>query len=188
MVIAQVTPDWATKIVDQNVKSIGLKKHCQAVGIVMARFARDAGQDEQLYRSVGILHDFDWEIHPKLPDHPLKGVELLREQGVPEIILDAILSHADNTGVLPTTHLQQSLRASDEVTGLVIATALIMPSKKLADVMLPSLLKKFHHPQFAKGVNREDVRHAGEVMDLTLEAHLELVLSALQQEAEVLGL
>src|SRR5574338_887507 len=126
----------ALSIVQEYVKSPNLINHMLSVEAAMRFYARKLGEDEELWGLTGLVHDFDWEIHPTLEEHPQAGAPILRERGVPEVIIRAILSHADHTGVPRETTLQKALYACDEITGRVTAVAYVRPSRSLYD--LPS--------------------------------------------------
>lgn len=170
------------------VKSESLRKHMYAVSEAMRQYAKKYGGDEEKWAVVGLLHDFDWEIHPNAEEHPIKGAEILREKGYSEEIIKAILSHADYTGVKRDTLMEKALFACDELGGFLIACALIQPTKKLADVKVESVKKKFKKKEFARQVNREDMLKGPEELGVSLDEHIEFVLKALQGIADKLGL
>ncbi len=181
--------DEALKIVREFVKNENLVRHMLAVEAAMAAYAKKFGEDEESYRIAGLLHDFDWEIHPTLEDHPLKGSAILRERGVSEEIIRAILAHAPFTGTSRDTNMEKALFAVDELTGLIATTALVRPSKKLADVEVKSIKKKWKDKGFAAGVNREEVDQGARELGVDLwEKHVPTVLKAMQEVAEDLGL
>ena len=140
------------------------------------------------YRSAGLLHDMDYERHPSLEEHPFVGVRYLREHGWPEEILQAILAHADYSGVVPTTHLERALFASDELAGFLTACALVKPSKSIADVEVAGVKKKMKDKAFARAVKREDITRGAELLGLPLEDHIATCLAAMQSHAAELGL
>ena len=184
-----MTRDEALTIVRQYVKNENLVRHMLAVEAAMAAYANKWGEDEEKYRVAGLLHDFDWEIHPTLEEHPIKGAEILRKLGVDEEIIRAILSHAPFTGVSRDSKLEKSLFAVDELTGLITTTALVRPSKKIADVEVKSIKKKWKDKAFAAGVNRTEVEEGARELGVDLwEEHVPLVLRSMQGIAEDLGL
>lgn len=184
-----VTRDEALKIVRENVKNENLVRHMLAVEAAMAAYAKKFGEDEETYRVTGLLHDFDWEIHPTLEKHPQAGSEILRQKGVSEEIIRAILSHALHTGVSRDTNLEKALFASDELTGLITTTALVRPSKKISEVETKSIKKKWKDKSFAAGVNRDEVEMGAKDLGVDLwEDHVPTVLKAMQEVAEDLGL
>lgn len=160
-----------------------------AVEAAMAAYAQKFGEDSEKWQVAGLLHDFDWEIHPSLDRHPQDGAVILRERGVDEEIIRAILSQADHTDVPRVSKLEKALYACDEITGLITTTALVRPSKKLADVEVSSIKKKWKDKAFAKGVKREDVERGAEELGVDLWAeHIPTVLKAMQRIAGELGL
>ena len=142
----------------------------------------------EMYRCAGLLHDFDYERHPTPEEHPFVGVNYLREQGWPEEILQAILSHAEYSGVQPETHLQRSLYACDELAGFLTACALVKPSKKMAEVEVAGVKKKMKDKAFARAVKREDLTWGAELLGIPLEEHIGNCLAAMQEQAGELGL
>ncbi len=171
-------------------ESESLRKHMLAVESATAAYARKLGADETMWRVAALLHDFDYERYPT-PDeagHPYVGVSYLREQGYPEEVLDAIMGHADYTGVPRKTPLARALYACDELTGLITAATLVRPDKDVRSVELRSLKKKFKDKAFARGVNREDVMRGADELGVELWEHVAFVLSAVQADAVKLGL
>jgi putative nucleotidyltransferase with HDIG domain len=185
----KTTRDQALQIVREHVKNESLVRHMLAVEAAMAAYAGKFGEDEELYRVTGLLHDFDWEIHPTLEDHPLKGSQILRDRGVSEDVIRAILSHAPFTGTSRDTNMEKALFAIDELTGLITTTALVRPSKKIAEVEIKSIKKKWKDKGFAAGVNRDDVEQGAKELGVDLwEEHVPTVLKAMQEIAGDLGL
>ena len=176
---------WA--IVTEHVQGDGLRKHMLAVEAAMRGYAPRYGGDPDAWGVVGLLHDFDWEIHPELPVHPTEGSALLRQRGVPEWIVQAILSHADFTGVPRDTELRKTLYAVDELTGLIMATALVRPSKSIHDVDVRSVRKRWKDKAFARAVNREDIERGAAELGVPLDEHILVVLTAMQDIAPTLG-
>ncbi len=178
----------ALEIIHEFVKNENLRKHMYAVSEAMRQYARKFGDDEEKWAIVGLLHDFDWEIHPNAEEHPIKGSEILKERGYPDEIIRAILSHADYTGVTRDSLMEKTLFAVDELTGFIIACALVQPSKKLADVKVESVRKKFKKKEFARQVNREDMIRGAEELGVPLDEHIEFVLNAMRGIEDKLGL
>jgi putative nucleotidyltransferase with HDIG domain len=178
----------AFAIVNEFVKNQNLVKHMLAVEAAMRFYARKFGEDEELWGVVGLLHDFDWEIHPTLEGHPQKGVEILRERGVPEEICRAILSHADHTGVTRESRLEKALFACDEITGLITATALVRPSRSVNDLTAKSVKKKWKNRNFAAGANRDEIAQAVEDFEIDLWEHTTNVITAMRTVSGELGL
>lgn len=186
----------AWQIVVDHVAATGLRRHMLAVEAAMRRYAAELGADVETWGLAGLLHDYDWEIHPTLEEHPKAGVALLRERGCPEEVVHAILAHnTDGTGVERETPLDFALLACDEITGLVIAAALVRPSKDVRDVELSSLRKRWKEKIFAAGVDRPHVEAAtadfsrvcfGGALDLW--QHAANILAAMQAAAAELEL
>lgn len=183
-----MTRDEAWQIVCEFVQSDGLRKHMLAVETCMVAYARQQGGDEEAYAVTGLLHDFDWEIHPTLPDHPAKGEAILQERGVSEEIRRAILSHADFTGVARLSVMEKTLFACDELSGFLMACSYVKPSRSIHEVDGKSVRKKLKDKAFARAVNRDDVINGAAEMGLDLDAHIEFCIGAMRARAELLGL
>jgi putative nucleotidyltransferase with HDIG domain len=175
-------------IVKEFVKNQNLINHMYAVEAAMRYYANKLGEDEAVWGLTGLLHDFDWEIHPTLEEHPQAGAPILRERGVPEDVVLAILSHADHTGVLRVTPMQKALYACDEITGLVTAVALVRPSRSLYDLTSSSVKKKWKDKAFAAGANRDEISRATQEFGLDLWEHTDNVILAMREIAPELGL
>ncbi|MFQ5824010.1 MAG: HDIG domain-containing metalloprotein [bacterium] len=178
----------AWELMTQYTKSENLRKHMLAVEAVMRFYARKFGEDEEKWAIVGLLHDFDYEQHPTKEEHPFVGVQILKEKGFSEEITRAILSHADYTGVVPESNMEKALFAVDELTGFIVAVALVRPTKSLMDVAVKSVKKKMKDKTFARNVSREDIQKGAELLNLSLEEHLNNVIQAMQSIAGELGL
>ncbi len=186
----------AWELVTQHVQAPGLRRHMLAVAAAMRRYAGVLGGDPETWALAGLLHDFDWEIHPTLEDHPAKGAPILRDAGCPEDVVRAIQSHnTAGTGIERSTPLDFALLACDEVTGLIIAAALVRPSKDVREVELRSLQKRWKEKSFAAGVHRDEVATATEELSracfdgqLDLWQHVGNVLAAMQGVAGELDL
>jgi putative nucleotidyltransferase with HDIG domain len=178
----------AYSIVEEYVQNINLIRHMLAVEAAMRFYADKFGEDAETWGITGLLHDFDWEIHPTLEEHPQAGAEILRERGVPEEIIRAILSHAPHTGVPRTTNMEKALFACDEITGLITAVALVRPSRSLSDLTVKSVKKKWKDRSFAAGANRAEIEQATEEFGLDLWEHTGNVIHAMQGIAPDLGL
>ena len=183
-----MTREEALAIVREFVKNENLVGHMLAVEAAMSFYAKKYGEDEELWRMTGLLHDYDWEIHPTLDEHPQAGIPLLEERGVPKEITRAILSHADHTGVPRQSLLEKTLMACDEITGLIVAAALVRPSRSLSDLKVKSVKKKWKDKSFAAGVNRDEVLHAVEDFGVELWEHVGNVIEAMKAIAPDLGL
>ncbi|HEY5271166.1 MAG TPA: HDIG domain-containing metalloprotein [Anaerolineales bacterium] len=180
--------DEALSLVHEYVKNENLIKHMLSVEAAMRFYAEKFGEDGEKWGITGLLHDFDWEIHPTLEEHPLAGQPLLREHGVPDEIIRAIMSHADHTGVPRETQMEKALYACDEVTGLVTAVALVRPSRSLLDLEASSVKKKWKDKAFAAGANREEIQKAATEFGIELWEHVGNVIQAMRSIAPVLGL
>jgi putative nucleotidyltransferase with HDIG domain len=154
----------------------------------MRFYAEKYGQDVETWGLTGLLHDFDWEIHPTLEQHPMDGVPILRERGVDEEIIQAILSHADRTGVPRDTLMRRALWACDEITGLITAVALVRPSRSLYDLEASSVKKKWKDRAFAAGTDRAEMEHAAAEFGVELWEHVGNVILAMRRIAPELGL
>jgi putative nucleotidyltransferase with HDIG domain len=185
------TRDDAWQLVNEFTQSRSLIKHMLAVEAAMRAYACRFGQDEELWATVGVVHDFDYEQNPDLSveGHPVVGSKILREQGWPEEIIHAALSHASAyTGVQPETLMEKTLCAVDELTGLITAVALVRPSKSIHDVKIKSVRKKWKNKDFAAAVNRQEIEQATAALGVELWEHVGVVLEAMQGIADELGL
>ncbi|MEK6223059.1 MAG: HDIG domain-containing protein [Chloroflexota bacterium] len=182
------TREEGLAIVREQVKNEGLVRHMLAVEAAMRYYAERFEEDVETWGLCGLLHDFDWEIHPSLDNHPQSGAPILREKGVAEETIQNILSHADHTGIPRDTQLRKALYACDEITGLITATALVRPSKAIRDVKIKSVKKKWKNLAFAAGTNREEMDLAFEDFGIEKWEHIGNVLEAMQSIAEELGL
>jgi putative nucleotidyltransferase with HDIG domain len=180
--------DEALAIVREFVKNENLVRHMLAVEAAMQFYAEKYGEDVETWRVTALLHDYDWEIHPTLDEHPQAGVALLRERNVPEEVIRAILSHADHTGVPRTTPMEKALSACDEITGLVTAVALVRPSRSLYDLTASSVKKKWKDRAFAAGASREEIEKSTAEFGLPLWEHVDNVILAMRRIAPDLGL
>lgn len=183
-----MTRDEAFAILTEFTKNPNLIKHGLGVEASMRFYARKFHEDEELWGITGLLHDFDYEIHPTMPDHPMKGSAILREREIPEEIIHGILAHATFTGEPRDTMMKKTIFAADELSGFIVAVALVQPDKKLASVKVESVLKKLKVPSFAAKVNREEIQQGAEELGLPLEVHVANVLAGLQERHETLGL
>lgn len=179
----------AWEIVCEFVKSDSLRKHMLSVEYSMRAYAKKFNEDPESWGLVGLLHDFDWEVHPTLEQHPIEGAPILRERGLGEEDIRTILSHGPLGEKDRVTLRDKALFAVDELTGLITAAALVRPSKDVKDVEVQSIRKKWRDKAFARGVNREDVEKGAEMLKVDLwEVHVPLVLKAMQEHAKELGL
>jgi putative nucleotidyltransferase with HDIG domain len=183
-----MTRDEALSIVHEYVKNENLVKHMLAVEAAMRFYAEKFGEDVEKWAVAGLLHDFDWEIHPNMETHPQEGAPILRERGVPEEIVRAVMSHADHTGVPRQTQMEKALAACDEITGLITAVALVRPSKSLLDLEPSSVKKKWKDKAFAAGANREEIEKTAAEFGIELWEHVGNVIQAMRRIAPELGL
>lgn len=178
----------AWQILCEHTKTEPLRKHALAVEAAMRAYARKHGGDEERWGVVGLLHDFDFEMHPSADEHPVKGAEILRQRGVAEDIVYAILCHADYLGLERKTPMDRAIYAVDELTGFVIAVALVRPSKSIEEVDVAAVRKKMKDKGFARAVNRDDITHGAEQMGVDLDEHIAFVIDALKPVANELGI
>ena len=188
-----LTRDQALALMHEYTASDALRKHMYAVEIAMRAMAERAGEDPEEWGLVGILHDFDYERFPNDPhspteEHPSEGVRLLAAKGLPEPMQRAILGHANYTGVARDTPMARALFAVDELCGFLVACALVRPSRRLADLEVPSVRKKLKDKAFARGVSREDVIRGADELGVPLDEHIEFVLRALRPHERAIGL
>ncbi len=183
-----MTRDEALALVREYVKNDNLVKHMLSVEAAMRFYAGKFGEDVEKWAVTGLLHDFDWEIHPTLEEHPLAGEPILRQRGVPEEIIRAVMSHADHTGVPRQSRMEKALYACDEVTGLITAVALVRPSRSLLDLEPSSVKKKWKDKAFAAGANREEIQKAAAEFGIELWEHVGNVITAMRSIAPELGL
>src|SRR5438128_468631 len=168
-------------------QSEALRRHALAVEASTAWYARHFDEDEELWRVVALLHDFDYEIHPTLDQHPQDGAQILREEGYPEEWIEGVLSHAEHLGMPRDTPLKRALFACDELSGFVHACGLVRPTG-LDGLEPKSVRKKLKQPSFAAGVHREEVVAGAELLELELDEHIANVIAALQPIGPELGL
>lgn len=180
--------EQAYALVREYVKTEGLVNHMLSVEAAMRYYAEALGQDVELWGLTGLLHDYDWEIHPSLEEHPTQGIPKLRELGVPEEAIHAILAHGIETGVARETLLDKALYACDEITGLVTAVALVRPSRSLYDLNASSVKKKWKDKAFAAGANRDEIAEAAADFGVELWQHVDQVILAMRRIAPQLGL
>ena len=185
--------DVAFELMTKWTTSGSLRKHMLAVEAATVAYSKKFGEDELKWSITALLHDFDYEKYPECDPleqtgHPFTGVSYLQEQGYPEDVLEAILGHANYSNVPRKSLLAKTLYACDEITGLVTAAVLVRPDKNIANQTLKSLKKKFKDKAFAKGVNRDDVKRGAEELGVELWEHVDFVLKAMQERAELLGL
>ncbi len=180
--------EQAWNILCEFTKSDGLRKHALAVETCVTAYARKLGEDEKKWSVTALLHDFDWEIHPTLEEHPQKGEAILAGRGVDEEIRQAILSHANHTGVPRQTPLQKTLYACDELAGFITAISYVKPKRSVFEVDVTSVKKKMKDKAFARSVNRQDIVEGAQELGVPLDEHIDFCVKAMQARAEELGL
>ena len=182
-----VTREQAWNTLTRYTKSEALLRHARAVEASTASYAGRFGEDEELWRVVALLHDFDYEIHPTLDKHPQHGAPILREEGYPEELIEAALSHAEHLNMPRDTQLKKVLFACDELSGFVHACGLVRPTG-LEGLEPKSVKKKLKQPSFAAGVSRDDVYEGAQLLEVELDEHIANVIAAMQPIAGELGL
>lgn len=185
---AALSRDQALALLHEHTEGPGLRKHALAVEAAMRAYARKLGGDPELWGITGLLHDFDYEKHPGKEEHPFVGCRILEERGYPGEMIQAVLGHASYSGTPRETPMARALYASDELCGLITATALVQPGKTLAEVTPDSVLRKMRSKGFARSVNRDEIEEGARELGVPLEEHVAFVLQALQREAGALGL
>jgi putative nucleotidyltransferase with HDIG domain len=178
----------AWDILCEYTKTEPLRKHALAVEAAMKAYAPKYDGDEERWGIVGLLHDFDFEMHPNPEEHPVKGAEILRQRGVPEEIVYAVLCHADYLGLDRKTPMDRAIYAVDELTGFVIAVALVRPGKSIDEVDVAAVRKKMKDKGFARAVNRDDITKGAEIMGLDLDDHIAFVIESLKPISKELGI
>jgi putative nucleotidyltransferase with HDIG domain len=177
----------AWELLCEYTKNENLRKHAQAVEACMRAYARKFGENEEKWAVVGLLHDFDYEVYPTLPDHPTKGSEILKEKGYPEDVRRAILGHADFTGVPRDTRMAKALFACDELAGFITACSLVRPDR-IQSLGAKSVRKRLKDKAFARSVSREDIARGSEEIGVPLEEHIAFCIEAVRSIADTLGL
>ncbi|HUB80879.1 MAG TPA: HDIG domain-containing protein [Bryobacteraceae bacterium] len=183
-----VDREQAWNILCEFTKSEGLRKHALAVETCVSAYARKGGADEARWATTALLHDFDWEIHPTLEEHPQKGSAILAERGVDEEMRRAILSHAQHTGVPRESPLEKTLFACDELAGFITAISYVKPHRSVFEVDVSSVKKKMKDKAFARSVNRQDILDGAQELGVPLDDHIDFCIKAMQARAEELGL
>jgi putative nucleotidyltransferase with HDIG domain len=178
----------AWQLLTEWTESDSLRKHALAVEAAMRHYARLFEEDEELWGNTGLLHDFDYERYPTPPEHPTVGMGVLKEQGWPDALIEAIGGHAEYLNIPRETRLAKTLFAVDELCGLLTAIAYTRPSRTLAEVEVASVRKKMKQSGFARSVNREDIVRGAEELGIELDMHIERCLQAMQTVASDLGL
>jgi len=183
-----MTRDEAWKIVCKFVQNENLRRHMLAVEACVLAYADKFGENHQTWAVTALLHDFDWEIHPNAPDHPMKGEPILIEHGVPEEIRRAVLSHATYSGVPRVSLLERALFACDELAGFLTACSYVKPGRSIYEVDVNSVKRKLKDKAFARAVNREDIVNGARELGVPLEEHIAFCIEAMKARAPELGL
>src|SRR5437868_647384 len=178
----------AWSLLTEFTQSESLRKHALAVEACMRAYARKGGADEELWGTVGLIHDFDYEKYPSPQEHPYKGNEILKQRGYSDEIRRAIMSHAEYSGVTRDSQMEKALFACDELAGFITAVALVKPSKSLAEVEAKSVRKKMKDKAFARSVSRDDIVQGAAELGVELEVHIGFCIEAMKGEAQALGL
>jgi len=182
------TRDDAWALLTDWVESPSLRRHCLSVEAAMRAYARKFGEPEESWGLIGLIHDFDYERHPDIAEHTSVGSKVLAEQGYPQWVVDAILTHGDRPGYPRTSLMDHALYAVDELTGFVSAVALVRPSKAVADVKASSVKKKMKDKRFAEAVDRAELVAGAEALGVPFDEHVTFVIAAMAANAEALGL
>jgi len=177
---------WA--IVTEFIQSESLRRHCLSVETAMRAYAQKYGESPDEWGLVGLLHDFDYEIHPTLDEHPQAGVPILEERGYPEWVIRGILSHADHLDVSRDSRLEKTLAAVDELTGFISAVAFVRPSKSVKEVTPQAVRKKMKDKAFARAVDRQAMLEGAEILGVDFDEHVQFVIEAMAANADELGL
>jgi putative nucleotidyltransferase with HDIG domain len=183
-----MTRDTALEILHEHTKSESLRRHALQVETCVAAYARKYGEPEELWRVTALLHDFDYEMHPEAPDHPMKGEPILANRGISEEVRRAVLSHANYSGVARESRLEHALFACDELSGFISACSLVKPSRKVAEVDVKSVRKKMKDKAFARSVSREDIVSGAAELGVELDDHIEFCIAAMRENADAIGL
>ena len=180
--------DAAWGLLTEFTQSESLRKHALAVEACMRAYAKEFGENQDLWGIVGLVHDFDYEKYPTPEEHPYKGNEILKERGYSDEIRRAIMSHAEYSGVSRDTRMEKALFACDELAGFITACTLVKPSKSLAEVEAKSVRKKMKDKAFARSVNRNDITTGAADLGVDLEEHIAFCIAAMKGIAAELGL
>jgi putative nucleotidyltransferase with HDIG domain len=181
------TRERAWETLTRYTKSEALLRHALAVEAAVGAYAQRFGEDEEFWRVTALLHDFDYEIHPTLDEHPQEGASILREEGYPEEVIEGVLSHGSHLGLPRDTALKKTLFACDELAGFVHACGLVRPDG-IETLEPKSVKKKLKQPSFAAGVNRQDVYEGAEELGVELDEHIAFVVGSMRPIAGELGL
>ena len=180
--------NYCLLLLKEYTKSDSLLKHAYAVETCVRAYAKKFNEDEELWSNVALLHDFDYEMYPTEQEHPFKGSEILKEKGFSNEFRNAILSHANYSGIKRETLLQRCLFACDELAGFITAVTYVRPNKTIDEVEVRSVKKKLKDKAFAKNVSREDIISGTEALGISLDEHIQFCINAMKKNKEVLGL
>ena len=184
-----ITRDTAMQLLkDYSKRGDIIVRHGLAVEAAMRAYATKFGGDPEYWGIAGLVHDFDWDVCPTPEEHPTFGANILKDKGFPEDIIRAVLTHGEHTGIERINTMEKTLFAVDELTGFVVAVALVRPSKSLEDTNVSSVKKKFKDKAFAKGVIREDIFKGSQELGVELDDHIAFIIEALKPVATQLGL
>lgn len=179
----------ALNLINEYLKNENLKKHLLASEALMKELAKKFGEDEEIWGVTGLIHDIDWEITKESPEkHSILGAEILEKEGFPKEIVEAVRKHNHLHGFEPETLLEKALYSCEEMTGFIVAVALVMPNKNLDEVTVERIMNKFKEPSFARGVNREIIKKCEELLGITVEELAEICLEAMKKIKDKLGL
>lgn len=178
----------ALQLLHEYTSNKNLIKHMLAVEVAMRAYAKKFNEDENWWGIVGLLHDFDYEKYPDPKDHPFKGAEILKQRGYPDKFIKTILAHAFHTNEPRNTLAKKAIYAVDELTGLIVATALVKPNKSLAEVEVQSIRKKMRDKAFARQINRQEIILGAEELGVSIDEHIETVLRSMQTISKKLNL
>jgi putative nucleotidyltransferase with HDIG domain len=184
----QLNRETSWELLAEFTKSDSLRKHALAVEALMRGYAVKYGEDPEVWGTVGLLHDFDYEMYPTMPDHPSKGAEILRQRGYPEDIIYAISSHVSEMNLARHNRMCQTVYACDELAGFLVASALVRPGKSILGMEAKSVRKKLKDKAFARAVNRDDIYRGAEQLGVDLDEHITFCIHALEGKAALLGL
>lgn len=184
----ELTRENAWTLLTEFVQSESLRRHCLSVETAVRAYASKFGENEEEWGFAALIHDFDFEIHPTLDQHPQDGFPILRERGVPEWVIEVIASHADHLNVPRDTALKKTLAACDELTGFIAACAFVRPTKAVRDVTPSAVRKKMKDKAFARAVDRAAMLEGAELLGVPFDEHVEFVIAAMAENAEELGL
>lgn len=183
-----MTRDQAYTLLTEYTTKDGLMKHALAVEASMREYAKKFNENEEIWGIIGLLHDFDYEKYPSAEDHPYRGAEILKSNGIPDEWIRVILSHASYTGVPRDTLMAKTLFAVDELCGFITAVAYVRPNRKLQEVTIKSVKKKMKDKAFARQVNREEIAEGATQLGIPLDQHIDFVIKAMQKISDNLGL